>query len=106
MTTIYRTSSEDRYRTNVHNKDFWIKEFESLGFKYTPKFVKNFRIAYFENALFDSSESKASIKLKIGRILYKSKVGKYILIERYVKRAEVSEHGILIFQSEKDEEGY
>lgn len=103
MTTIYRRQPEDRYRINVQDEDFWIKEFKSLGFKYMPKFIKNFRIVYFENALFGSSESKASIKLRIGRILYKSKIGSKFLIERYVNRAEGGDHGILIFQSEKDE---
>ena len=41
LTTIFRRCPEDKIRINVHDRKYWIKEFESSGFRFEPQKTNN-----------------------------------------------------------------
>lgn len=56
---IYKKHPRDKIRINVHDKIFWIKEFQSNGFKFVPGKLDEFEY-----------NSKNTIKFKLGKFLY------------------------------------
>lgn len=90
---IYLTSSclknvtKDELMINIHDKDYWIKEFHSNGFRFAPEKVdslikaeSDFRITLIENILTlaqtHATSSENTIKLKLGKYIYQK--GGYI----------------------------
>lgn len=68
MGTIYKKNPKDKIRINIHGKEYWIKEFESNGFKFKPQKLNRLIKDYVKIML--SIPTRETIKFKIAKILY------------------------------------
>lgn len=76
LTTIYTTDPRDKIRINVHDKDYWVREFQSEGFRFVPKdlaaFLKiydSYRIERRSQALTGNLQ-KNTFAFRIGKLIY------------------------------------
>jgi len=69
LTTIFKRRPEDKIRINVHDRKYWIKEFEYSGFRFEPQKTNNIIKNWFKNM---TSLPKESMIFKIGKIFCQS----------------------------------
>lgn len=75
LRTIYKRDLRDKIRINIQDKEYWIKEFESNGFRFEPQKLNQITKDRVK-IIFSFSCSKETIKFKIGKKLYQK--GGYI----------------------------
>lgn len=80
-TSSLKEISEDERRVNIHDKDYWIEEFHSYGFRFAAKKVEDFlkaesdyKATLIENILILAerhvTSQRRTIKFRLGRLLY------------------------------------
>lgn len=98
VTTLYKRERKDKIRINIHDKDYWIKEFESNGFRFMPKETDILVKQRYEQ-FFNATRSN-TMRFKIGRFLYQKggRIGKEITFPsyKYFNRS----YGVLLFNKE------
>ena len=108
MTTIYKKDPKDNIRINTHNKTYWIKEFESNGFRFVPEKLDTLlkeRNAFLKERViptFTTTQGN-SIKFKFGKLLYQRGgfIGKQLIfLYRFLHNKFFSNYGILLFVKE------
>lgn len=62
-------------KEDIHNREYWIKKFQSQGFRFAKKELIDFTINGLLNQMFDI-QNKESIKFKVGKTIYQK--GGYI----------------------------
>lgn len=69
LTTIYERDPEDKIRINIHSKAFWIREFQSNGFKFMPGELATLEKAHLRY-IFRIPREKSTIKFKLAKLVY------------------------------------
>lgn len=73
LTTMYKREPEDKIRMNIHDKAYWIKEFESNGFKFIPNCPNYNSIVStvsFKKFIAQNLQQRRTMKYKFARFLY------------------------------------
>jgi ubiquinone/menaquinone biosynthesis C-methylase UbiE len=98
MTTLYKRSKKDIYRINIHNKAFWIKQFNPRWI--IPKSYYYFMASYF---LRNKGNPCSSPKKLMHSLFGKSKLSDFVLVSLWdiLVNLRVLNYGVLLFTLQK-----
>ena len=98
LTTIYERNPKDKIRINIQSKAFWIRKFQSNGFKFMPGELATLEKAHLRY-IFQIPREKSTIKFKLAKLIYDKGgfLGKEIA---FLGSKFGSDYGALLFMKE------
>ena len=106
LTTLYREVKGDKFRINIHDRDYWVKEFQSEGLRFMPEKLDDYLQTFNKYRRERLSQKQVStsqnetLALKLGKLLYRR--GGYIGREFVLLMSRFySSYGILLFEREE-----
>lgn len=106
LTTLMKKDPRDKFRINMHSRDFWIKELQAEGFRVVPQKLNSYLKMYYDyrrkylSQELDYNIQEATLAFKIARLIFQR--GGYIgrefvlLMSRFMRSRYIS----LLFEKE------
>ena len=99
LTTIYKKDPRDKVRVNIHDKGYWVEEFQSSGFRFVPQKLDSYRRERLTHTI--TASQRNTLRFKFGKLLYQT--GGYIgkeIVFLVSKLTSSRDYGILLFVKE------